>query len=148
MRIVLGNTTGYVMGCIESAKSILYVSASLYVLSQTLDIIFNFGESTIPVYGFIFFLISIITKAFDIKGSNYLSLLGLLVLLIFLFYIILPSECCQLEKYANLRNQGIEKTDITKIMKTLPIFTWLFIGIDDFPIILSSVNDKVSIFNR
>jgi len=131
---------GFMVGCCESVEYILYTSSSALSLAGMIQSAAGTAPSTIPVYAFIFYVVSLIIS---IAGgrvfwniSMFLGVISLLLLLMYNF-----GSLPFINSAGNLPSPGTTGADpdsapamfiggFSAFLTTLPLAGWWYVGVE------------------
>ena len=143
--------TGFMVGCCESIEYILYTSSSALSLAGMIQTAAGTDPSTIPVYAFVFYVISLVVS---IVGGrvfwNTTLFLGVISLLLLLMYNFgsLPF----INSAVNLPSPGTTGADpdsapamfiggFSAFLTQLPLAGWWYVGVESLNMASSVVSE-------
>eukprot|EP00981_Chlorochromonas_danica_P005655 scaffold1170_cov158-Ochromonas_danica.AAC.8 len=129
VRCSLGPLFGYIVGCIETAKYILYTTASIYLFGHIFLYVYQFDEDWLPVIWLAFYFLAIFIQAFG--GQIIWWSWGLLALAILTVQLIFVFGAIKEGRLENLRYSSNEFDNSGRdFMNILPLAGYFFTGID------------------
>ena len=135
-RVTLGIFPGFLVACLDSFKSVLYVSSSALAIGRQLSYSTGLSEEIEPVYWFIFFLVTVTIHSYGGK-TLWRIIIGLSVLSCSLLLVYIAGSI----KFADLAaNAPLSADDnspyeqwfhggMYEFMHVLPLPCWFFVGI-------------------
>eukprot|EP01038_Epipyxis_sp_PR26KG_P010780 gene10780-14475_t len=148
-RVTLGTYLGFLIGCCESISNIIMVTIHVYEFGINLCTAVGVSSDYDPFAWLFFFVTILVIQIFGGKFFwNFVSGLGLVVLLIVLLYVVSIINV-DFEKYAGskqVNNHHSSASVVTLFMRNFPSAVWLFGGIETVPLAASdTVNVKINI---
>ena len=131
---------GFMVGCCEAVEYILYTSSSALSLAFMIQSAAGTDPSTVPVYAFIFYVISLVVSILGGRIfwniSMFLGVISLLLLLMYNF-----GSLPFIDSAANLPSPGTTGADpaaapamfiggFTAFLTQLPLAGWWYVGVE------------------
>eukprot|EP00981_Chlorochromonas_danica_P004160 scaffold833_cov177-Ochromonas_danica.AAC.6 len=142
VRCTLGPTVGFLTGCSEAAKYILYAVILAYVIGLLFQNVYEFEDHWLPVIWLAFYVCAIAFKAVPLNWSIYvwvgLALMTLITQCIFIFGAAKESNWKHFRKDINPFN-----TDGDDFLQGLGLAGYLFTGIDSVRTCMDNESNKV-----
>ena len=132
--------SGFIVGCSESVEYILYTSSSALSLAGMIQSAAGTDPSTIPVYAFIFYVISLVVSILGGRvfwhTSMFLAVVSLLLLLMYNF-----GSLPFINSAVNLPSPATTGADpdstpamfiggFTAFLTQLPLAGWWYVGVE------------------
>eukprot|EP00981_Chlorochromonas_danica_P007686 scaffold1867_cov177-Ochromonas_danica.AAC.3 len=142
VRCTLGSTIGFLTGCSEAAKYILFAVLTVYIVGLLFQNVYEFEEHWLPVIWLAFFVAAIAFKAVPLNWSIYvwvgLALMTMITQCIFIFGAAKESNWKHFRKDINPFN-----TDGDDFLQGLGLAGYLFVGIDSVRTCIDDESNKV-----
>eukprot|EP00981_Chlorochromonas_danica_P004161 scaffold833_cov177-Ochromonas_danica.AAC.7 len=142
VRCTLGPTAGFLTGCSEAAKYILYAVIFSYVISVLFQNVYEFEDHWLPVIWLAFYVCAIAFKTVPLTWSVYvwvgLALMTMITQCIFIFGAAKESNWKHFRKDINPFN-----TDGDDFLQGLGLAGYLFVGIDSVRTCMDNESNKV-----
>ncbi|OQR98520.1 Amino Acid-Polyamine-Organocation (APC) Family [Achlya hypogyna] len=138
-RCCLGYFSGFVIGCCEALEYIAYVSSSVLMLGQMLQIVFPaITDALLPVAWLVIYVVAVVIH---IRGGqifwNVNRVLSLVSLVVLAVYVVGSLPAVSFTTYAN----PILVNGFSEFFTTMPLAAWFFVGIESLNTLSSGIED-------
>ncbi len=149
VRLAIGSTAGYLVGCSEVAQNILGVATTVLPLGWIVTGLTRLPTYYEPIYWCIFYGISLFVC---IQGGNlfwqFNRSLAIITLLLIAIYVLGTVQYIDYYKYATndhpVNKNGDYAFDGMALLQIFPSATWYFQGVEFIPLAGATVSDVSS----
>ena len=145
-RATAGVYLGYMAGCFDVAKTIMYVSASVLALSAMMSELCGTSQDMDPVWSLLFYVVSVIIQ---VAGNEYFwttnMILAWVSFLLVVVFILGGLKYANFDEHASLEHRsGQDKWfagGMAEFMHILPLPMWFYIGVEYISLASQDVNE-------